>query len=323
MLNHIKNSLAKSDTICPVNVVVRREVHKQLTFWIIVILLAGCSPTATLQPGAVYREETVVLPTGAPIPQPTPSSTRVTPLEIITPGTTPTITPIPDEIRGMVIEVIDGDTIAVVLDGSPSNQAHVVRYIGIDAPLNTPDEPWGVVAYETNRKMVYSKVIRLVSDKSDFDDEGNLLRYVYIGDELMSIILTEQGLARAAIVKPDNHFQVEIEEAEARARDGKLGLWSRKPPTPTPERKPTSSETEEQEAETESEKNTPQPKTPTPATPSTVTAEPEDPTKTPTPSANKTKTPPAATATADSSTTTPQPTTEGDAGDSDGLQGPQ
>ena len=332
MLRQIKNILAKSDFASPVNVITRRGVHKQFTFWIIVILLAGCSPTATLRPGAVYREETVVLPTGAPTPKPSPSSTRVTPLEIFTPGATRTITPMPDEIRGMVVKVIDGDTIAVILDGDPPDQTYLVRYIGIDAPPNTPDEPWGVVAYETNRKMTNFEVVRLVRDKSNFDDEGYLLRYVYIGDELMSIILTERGLARAAIVEPDSLFQAEIEEAEARARDGKLGLWG-KPPTPTtpPEREPTISEEEEQEVEAEPEENTPQAETTTPTatTISTATAEPEGPTETSTttPSANKTKTPGAATATEESSTitpeVTPQPTTEGDTGDSDELQGPQ
>ena len=76
--------------------------------------------------------------------------------------------------------------------------------------------------------------VRLVRDKSDFDDEGRLLRYVYVDHELLSIILTEQGLARAAITQPDTRFEAEILEAEARARDGKLGLWGDSPPqTPT------------------------------------------------------------------------------------------
>ena len=208
---------------------------------IVTVLPAGCAQTPVpAQPsGVVQREATVALPTSQPTPAPSPSSTRVLELELITPTptslVTPTMTPIPDESRGLVVDVIDGDTVAVVLEGDPPSRAYLVRYIGIDAPPNTPDNPWGVVAYEANRKMTNLKVVRLVRDQTDVDDEGRLFRYVYVGDELMSIILAEQGLARADSVEPDTRFQTEIEGAVARAREGKLGLWGPLP-TPTPVR---------------------------------------------------------------------------------------
>jgi hypothetical protein len=75
--------------------------------------------------------------------------------------------------------------------------------------------------------------VRLERDQSEVDDEGRLLRYVYLDDELLSIILAEQGLARASITEADTRFQAEIEEAEQRARSARLGLWGN-PPTPTP-----------------------------------------------------------------------------------------
>lgn len=174
------------------------------------------------------------LPTAQPTMAPSPVSTRVLPVEVLTPAPTPTITPIPDETLGLVVEVLDGDTIAVVLDGDPMSRAYEVRYLGIDAPPNSPDDPWGVVAYETNSRLTNLKVVRLVRDETDFDDDGYLLRYVYVGNQLVNAELVAQGVARVNLVEPDTRLQTAIRAAETGAKSKKLGLWSGRPPTPTP-----------------------------------------------------------------------------------------
>jgi len=210
-----------------------------LSLAVIAICVAGCGQPSVFEEasGAVSREGTVVLPTSVPTVAPSPINTRVLPLEVITPvptsPITPTITPIPDEVRALVVEVIDGDTISVVMDGDPPSRVYVIRYLGIDAPPNAPDSPWGRVAYETNRKLTNLKAVRLVRDQSDEDEEGRLLRHVFIGNDLLSILLVEQGLGRANVTEPDIRFKAEIEEAEARARNGRLGLWGN-PPTAAP-----------------------------------------------------------------------------------------
>lgn len=211
----------------------RHEVYRGLVLLLLLTGLAGCVQATPATPGAVYREETVVLPTGGPTLKPTPFSTRVIPLEALTPAPTPTITPLPDEVRALVVDIIDGDTITVVMDGDPPGQTYTVRYLGIDAPPNTASIPWGIVAYETNRELTNGQVVRLERDQTDTDSDGNLLRYVFRGDALMSITLAEQGLARANIVEPDTRFQTEILQAEELAKGGQLGLWGNKPPTPT------------------------------------------------------------------------------------------
>lgn len=216
--------------------------YQNLVFLVLVIWLAGCAQATPAIPGAIYREETVVLPTGVPKPKPTPVGTRVIPIEeALTPAPTPTITPIPDEVRALVVKVLDGDTINVVMEGDPPGRTYTVRYLGIDAPPNTPSVPWGGVAFEVNRKLTSGKVVRLERDQSDADADGNLLRYVFLGDDLLSITMAEQGVARADISEPDTRFQKEILEAESRAKTGQLGLWG-KPPTLTP--RPASSPTE-------------------------------------------------------------------------------
>lgn len=209
---------------------------------LMLVVLVGCAqPLSTpASTGLVQRSETVVLPTEVPTTAPSPISTRVMPLQtftaVPTSPLTPTITAIPAEVRGLVVETIDGDSIAVVLQGDPPSRIYQVNYLGIEAPANSPDSPWGKVAYETNRKLANLKVVRLVQDQTNVDEEGHLWRYVYVGDQLLSIILVEQGLARANVVEPDTRFKAEIEEAEARAKAGRLGLWSNQPPTPTPQR---------------------------------------------------------------------------------------
>jgi micrococcal nuclease len=203
-------------------------------FLIVTIVLVGCQNSgATGSPGTVSGTGTFDLPTEQPTAAPSPVSTRVLPIEVLTPPPTATITPIPDETLGLVVNVIDGDTIAVVMDGDPMQRAYQVRYLGIDAPPNEPSSPWGVVAYETNRRLTNVKVVRLVRDQTDFDDEGHLLRHVYVDNQLLSVILAEQGLARAAAQAPNTQFEREIREAEAQAREEGLGLWGQQPPTPT------------------------------------------------------------------------------------------
>lgn len=218
------------------NSVIWSGLCRRLPVVIGLVLLAACSRvTATPLPGAIPRTATVTLPTSVPTVAPSPVSTRVLPTENFTPGPPPSITPIPDEVRGLVVDVVDGDTILVVMDNDPPGLAYQVGYIGVDAPPRSPDNPWGIVAYETNRKLVGMKVVRLVKGEQDMDAEGRLLRYVYLGDELMSIIMAERGLVRAATNDPDPTFREEIQAAEAQAREGRLGLWGALP-TATPGR---------------------------------------------------------------------------------------
>ena len=192
------------------------------------LLFTACGPSHSPQKGALPRLSTADLPTAIPSAQPTPPNTRV--MAFVTPTITPTVTPIPAEASGLVIDVISGDTIAVVLKGDKFSQTYLVHYLGIESPPNSLDNPWGIVAYETNRELARLKVVRLVRDKSDFDAKGNLLRYVYLGNTLLNQTLVARGLARAAITEPDVAQRATLTAAEALARENTLGLWG---PAPT------------------------------------------------------------------------------------------
>lgn len=236
------------------------------------ILLAGCTQGGTFSSSSDsgLTEAPLELPTRGPTTAPTPANTRVLPLDSLTPSPTPTITPIPAEVLGLVVQVIDGDTIAVVMEGDPPALAYEVSYIGVEAPPNTPANPWGVVSYETNRKMTGLKVVRLVRDETELDEEGRLLRHVYVDNQLMSIILAEQGLVEAVDPGQNREFQAEIAEAEARAAAANLGLWGEAAPTATATR----AEAEATAESVDETETTPAAETTAPAETGTPAAEP-------------------------------------------------
>jgi micrococcal nuclease len=197
-------------------------------------VLMSCSTTETKTSSGVAWE----LPTARPPVTASPVSTRVFPVESLTPAPKATITPIPDEVLGLVVEVIDGETILVVLDGDPMSRTYGVRYIGVDAPPNMASAPWGIVATEANRNLTNLRVVRLVRDKAEADDDGFLLRYVYVDDDLVNITLAEQGLVRASLDDENRRFATAILAAEAEAQSNKIGVWAGAPPTATIELAP-------------------------------------------------------------------------------------
>jgi hypothetical protein len=84
--------------------------------------------------------------------------------------------------------------------------------------------------------LVNLKVVRLVQDATDFDQDGYLLRHVFLGNQLISQSLVEQGLATVSIQEPNAGYREELDAAETEARAKNLGIWGSAPPTPTPGR---------------------------------------------------------------------------------------
>jgi hypothetical protein len=109
---------------------------------------AKASPTATLAPTDARYPTYTAEPTETPtIPPPPPPPTIPTatpaPYPTVTPPQ-PSLTPVPPTptialTEAQVVEVVDGDTIKVDIDG----KEYTVRYIGIDCP-ETKDPNKGV-----------------------------------------------------------------------------------------------------------------------------------------------------------------------------------
>jgi endonuclease YncB( thermonuclease family) len=124
-----------------------------------------------------------------------------------------------------VTRVIDGDTIEVDIGGT----IYRVRYIGMDTPELDDERPeFCALAQEAtrlNRQLVEGETVRLEQDISETDKYGRLLRYVYVDDTFVNAELVRRGLAWAEAYEPDTKYQDILEEAEAEARQDKIGLW--------------------------------------------------------------------------------------------------
>lgn len=122
----------------------------------------------------------------------------------------------------LVTRVIDGDTIEI--EGGQR-----IRYIGIDTP-ETSDPRTGVQCYgkeatSKNRALVEGKKVRLEKDVSETDKYGRLLRYVFIGDQLINEVLVKEGYAFSSPYPPDIKYQSKFDSAEKYARENDEGLW--------------------------------------------------------------------------------------------------
>lgn len=121
--------------------------------------------------------------------------------------------------NSFVTKVIDGDT--VVVEGG-----YHVRLLGMDA-----DEK-GYPCYDQakNRieELILGKMVRLEKDKTDVDQYGRCLRYIFLGDTNIDVQLVKEGLAVARFYEPDVKYKAEIAAAEKQAQTGGIGCkWAR------------------------------------------------------------------------------------------------
>lgn len=122
-----------------------------------------------------------------------------------------------------VTRVIDGDTFEI--EGGIK-----IRLIGMDTPeMKNKNKTIDCFAVEAKKKMeslVGGKEVVLVKDVSETDKYGRLLRYVYLGDEMVNDTLLKEGYAKISTFPPDVKFKDVFLSSERQAREVKAGLWS-------------------------------------------------------------------------------------------------
>lgn len=127
-----------------------------------------------------------------------------------------------------LVRTIDGDTIKIRYQGKEQN----VRYLLIDTPeTNHPrlgKQPFGDQAKERNRELLANGEVAIEFDIGQRTDKyGRLLAYVYVSGENVQEKLLEEGLARVGYVYPPSTRHLErFEQAEKRAKDKGIGIWS-------------------------------------------------------------------------------------------------
>ncbi len=178
------------------------------------LLIAGCTldpsdqasqPTPVEAPTALGTEPTNV-PTGSEAGNQT-SSNPVDP------------SPNGGE-AALVTNVIDGDTFDISINGTQER----VRLIGIDSP-ETGDCLYAEAA-RSLRDLLGPGTVELVSDTTDRDQYGRLLRYVWVGDTFINEAQVASGLAVARRYEPDIAQAVRLEAAETESSTAGLGRWA-------------------------------------------------------------------------------------------------
>lgn len=122
-----------------------------------------------------------------------------------------------------VVKVVDGDTI--MIEGGLK-----IRYIGVNTP-ETKDPRRGVQCFgkeasAKNQALVEGKIVRLEKDVEERDKYGRLLRYVWLGDEMVNETLVKEGYAFSSPYPPNIKYHKRFLEAERDARYKGRGLWS-------------------------------------------------------------------------------------------------
>lgn len=136
----------------------------------------------------------------------------------------------PDDLpSGLVVRVVDGDTVDVRLD----EQTERVRVIGIDTPeptdLDSDVRCRADVATDRARELLDGKMVWLEEDPSqdNRDQFGRLLRYLWLPDgRMFNHVMVAEGLAREYTFRARYKYQAPFRQAEQNARSLGRGGWS-------------------------------------------------------------------------------------------------
>ena len=115
-----------------------------------------------------------------------------------------------------VDKIVDGDTLRL-------GDGKTIRLTGINAPET--DEFYYEEAKEKLKELVLGKKVRLEKDKSDKDDYGRLLRYVYVDELFVNAEMIRLGLARIEEIEPNVKYSELFLEEENKARKAKRCIW--------------------------------------------------------------------------------------------------
>lgn len=129
-----------------------------------------------------------------------------------------------------VLQVIDGDTIRLDMNGVPT----LVRLLQIDAPERKmpdgkKDNPFGQTALKFTQKFLKDKKVTLEYDVERFDQYGRTLAYVWYWDDGNKICLNQQlvknSLAKTVLYGKNVKKYEEYLTVERSVRSAKQGIW--------------------------------------------------------------------------------------------------
>jgi micrococcal nuclease len=131
--------------------------------------------------------------------------------------------------EGVVVDVIDGDTVAIRIAGSEER----VRLLGIDTPETVdptrPPECFGAEASARTRELLpEGTVVVLQRDVEPRDHFGRLLAFVFRRRDrlLVNRQLLAEGLATPLVIAPNDARRAEMAAVAAEARRTGRGMWA-------------------------------------------------------------------------------------------------
>lgn len=124
---------------------------------------------------------------------------------------------------------VDGDTTVLRID----RKEQKVRFLLVDTPetvnSKTKVQPFGLEASKRTKELLSTaSEITFEYDSGDKTDRyGRVLGYIFVDGTLLQKTLVSEGLARVAYVKePNTKYLLELEEAQEKAKNESLGIWS-------------------------------------------------------------------------------------------------
>ena len=123
---------------------------------------------------------------------------------------------------------VDGDTAYMMVAGNEIS----VRFLAIETPEIDSDDPFALIASEfTCRELSNAELIEIEQDPNagahDRDRYNRLLRWVYVDGDLLQLKIIERGYGQIAYIRDDYKYNDELQEAEALAKENRLGIWQR------------------------------------------------------------------------------------------------
>ena len=133
------------------------------------------------------------------------------------------------EPNATLLEVVDGDTIDVKVDGIEER----IRLIGIDTPEtkkpNTPVQCFGPEATAFTKSLLPAGTsLHVERDVEARDKYDRLLAYVYRSDDglFVNLAIIDQGYARPLTIAPNVAYSDEFATAARHADATHVGLWA-------------------------------------------------------------------------------------------------
>lgn len=189
---------------------------KKMPLAVLMLFLAGCSVSPTTSMQEFNWTETPAF------------TEEVQVTELSNPTSEPTSSPLPACLLGQagtpaeVLEVIDGDTILVNINGVHAK----VRYLGMDTPEMTASDPKpGELAKAANESLVSGKQVMLYKGKRDRDEYGRLLRFVIADGDFVNLTLVQRGNAVSFNRPHDALCAQELDSQMYAAFNSGLGIW--------------------------------------------------------------------------------------------------